>query len=348
MADDVVLGIDVTLGASHAVVAVRGELDLATAPLLDGVLAELIEYGCTGVVIEASGVRFLDCAGVRVIVAAANALTRHRGALVVRSPTGHVVRVLELSGVGAAVTIEQPASTVDASDPALGPALPQMAAIPASREMIETALGAVVVLAAAAIVAADGASLTLRRQGRLVTAASTGDTFVGLDQRQYETGEGPCVAAATQGQPSHVQSADDEWRWPAFMEGAIDVGVHSILSTPLLTATGPVGALNLYARRAGAFDAAGQDLAALFADQAATLISYGGLHQPAEQIAARLQAALDAREVIAQAQGVLMGERTVSAEAAHTILRERSQATSVPLIDQARQVIAAVADPDRD
>lgn len=347
MADGVVLGVDVTINGTHAVVSAQGEMDLATAPLLDGMLTALIGKGCTRVAIEASGISFMDCAGLRVIVAAANVMTRHRGELVVRSPTHHVVRVLELTGFAAAVPIEQPASTVDGVDPTLRGALPRMAAIPAGTDMMEATLGAVVFLAAATIVAVDGASLTLRRHGQLVTVASTGETFVALDRRQYDTGEGPCVDAATQGQPFHVESADDEPRWPAFMAGVADQGVRSILSTPLMTATGPVGALNLYAGRAGAFDADGRDLAAVFSDQAATVISHGEVQHSVEQIAARLQTALDAREVIAQAQGVLMGGRGVSAEEAHTILRERSQDTNVPLIDQARQVIADVSDPSR-
>ena len=82
----------------------------------------------------------------------------------------------------------------------------------------------------------------------------------------------------------------------------------SILATPLVTSNGPVGALNLYARSAGAFDIGQQQLASLFAAQAATVASHAGVELTLQQIVARLQAVLQARDVIAQAQGALMND----------------------------------------
>ena len=115
---------------------------------------------------------------------------------------------------------------------------------------------------------ANGASLTLVRHGRLVTAAGTGDTIVELDQSQYDSAQGPCVDASTHGQRFYIESAEDEQRWSSFIPGLIEHGFHSVLSTPLVTATGPVGALNLYARPTDAFDSDGQALASVFAAQA--------------------------------------------------------------------------------
>lgn len=344
--DTAALSLDVTIDGTSAEVSIRGEVDLGTVPLLDVVLTAVIEHGCTRVAVEASRVEFLDCAGLRPIAAAANLLRRDGGELVVRSPARPVVRVLELTGATAIVPIEEPASTVDEVSEAMPGGLTQMAAVPASTDMLEAVLDALVVLAAATISAADGASLTLRRHGQLATAASTGETFAALDQQQYDAGEGPCVDAAIEGRPFQVESAEDERRWPAFMGSVVDRGVHSILSTPLLTAMGPVGALNLYARRAGAFEAGGHDVATAFADQAATIVGYSGAQRSAEQVTERLRSALEARETIAQAQGILMGRQEVSAEQAYVILRRRSQDTDVPLIDQARQLIADVADPN--
>jgi hypothetical protein len=51
MADAVALGIDVSIDGTGGVVSVRGDIDMATAPLLDGLLTAVIGYGCTRVAI---------------------------------------------------------------------------------------------------------------------------------------------------------------------------------------------------------------------------------------------------------------------------------------------------------
>ena len=113
----------------------------------------------------------------------------------------------------------------------------------------------------------------------------------------------------------------------------------------MLTSGGPVGALNLYAGTVRAFDIDEQQLASLFAAQAATVLSHAAVELSLEQIAARLQAALRRRDVIAQAQGALMAQTGVTADEAHTILRKRSQHTSTPLIEEAQLVIGETQGP---
>ncbi|MDQ3107406.1 MAG: GAF and ANTAR domain-containing protein, partial [Actinomycetota bacterium] len=181
-----------------------------------------------------------------------------------------------------------------------------VAAIPASSQVIDGALRLVVRLAAATVGGADGVSVSLERHGQLTTVAASDETILQMDHDQYATGQGPCVAAAREGHWFHVESLDDETRWPDFTPRAIAGGIHSILSTPLLAATGPVGALNIYSKRNKAFGGAEQDLAALFATQASGILIDAGADVPSPEVAARLDQALRAREVIAQAQGVIM------------------------------------------
>ena len=53
---------------------------------------------------------------------------------------------------------------------------------------------------------ADGVSVTLERNGRLATVASSNDTVMRMDDHQYETGEGPCLSAAAEGHWFHIES----------------------------------------------------------------------------------------------------------------------------------------------
>ncbi|MCW2996179.1 MAG: hypothetical protein JWQ18_3674 [Conexibacter sp.] len=85
---------------ARAVVTVRGELDLATAPELEAALLPGLREGGSAV-LDLRGLEFMDSTGVRVIVAAHLAAQEHGGALtVVRTiPDGAVARVLEISGL---------------------------------------------------------------------------------------------------------------------------------------------------------------------------------------------------------------------------------------------------------
>jgi anti-sigma B factor antagonist len=82
------------------VVAVRGELDLATAPELESALLPGLGEGGSAT-LDLRGLEFMDSTGVRVIVAAHLAAEEHGGRLsVVRTaPESAVARVLEISGL---------------------------------------------------------------------------------------------------------------------------------------------------------------------------------------------------------------------------------------------------------
>jgi anti-anti-sigma factor len=77
----------------------RGELDLCSADLLDAVLKHHIATGRHHIRLDMSGLTFIDCAGLRVVVDAHNTLLLEHGRLdLVRvgSPTARLLRLTEL------------------------------------------------------------------------------------------------------------------------------------------------------------------------------------------------------------------------------------------------------------
>jgi signal transduction protein with GAF and PtsI domain len=243
----------------------------------------------------------------------------------------------EEAGDGSSPVIEPvPAGSLD---------LRRMAAIPASHNVVDGALRLVVALAAATVGGADGVSVSLERRGELTTVASSDETILQMDRDQYATGQGPCVAAAREGHWFHVESLDEEDRWPDFIPRAIEGGIHSILSSPLLADARPVGALNIYSNRNRAFGTAEQELAALFATQASGILEDAGAHVPDDDIAAQLEDALRSREVIAQAQGVLMARGRLSANEASAQLRRTARDAEMTVRRVAEETVASTADP---
>lgn len=219
--------------------------------------------------------------------------------------------------------------------------LTRVAAIPANLGVIDGALRLVVALARETVGGADGVSVTLRRHGQLRTVASSDETIAQMDRDQYATGQGPCLAAAAEGRGFHVESLAEETRWPEFVPRAIQGGIHSILSTPLLAGAGPVGALNIYSNLDRAFGAQEQELAALFATEASGILTDAAVDVSAEQVAGRLYGVLRSREVIAQAQGVVMEREGVSAEDAFVQLRRSSRHADMPMRQYAHDLVAS-------
>lgn len=85
-------------GQYGVVVSVSGELDLATAEELRGKLDPVIVQDAV-VVLDGTGMSFLDSSGLRVLLQAANLATSRGAAFRLVAPQAAVRRVLELAGV---------------------------------------------------------------------------------------------------------------------------------------------------------------------------------------------------------------------------------------------------------
>ena len=78
----------------------------------------------------------------------------------------------------------------------------------------------------------DMASITTLRAGKPTTPAFTGKIALRLDEKQYELGDGPCLAAIRHRGLERVSTASDD-RWPAFVSAASEHGVLATMSIPL-------------------------------------------------------------------------------------------------------------------
>ena len=79
-------------------VQVRGEMDVATAPLLRAVLDTVVGRRPTRVEVDLSGATFMDAHALATLTAVRRRLASRHATLVLRDPSPVVVRLLELSG----------------------------------------------------------------------------------------------------------------------------------------------------------------------------------------------------------------------------------------------------------
>lgn len=206
---------------------------------------------------------------------------------------------------------------------------------------VVTALDRIVVATRQAIPGADLVSITLRgADGHYYTPAETDPIADELDQIQYELGEGPCMDAARIPGPAIAVSEDlsDEPLWPKFGRAAAERGYHSIVATALLPDSRPpklVGALNVYSRRRSGLTATDRDVALLLACHGSLALANVQANSTAALQATHLRRAIESRDIIGQAKGILMHRRGVSADEAFGILRRVSQDLNVKLADLA-------------
>ncbi|MCU1502790.1 MAG: antitermination regulator [Ilumatobacteraceae bacterium] len=208
-------------------------------------------------------------------------------------------------------------------------------------DVVDAALRLVTALAQHTVANADGVSVTLERHGRLMTVAASDDEILEMDRHQYDTGQGPCLDAKTEGRWFYIESLDDESRWPRFVPLALQQGIHSILSSPLMTADRPQGALNIYSKTRRAFGTREQELAALFATQASGILT-AAADVTDDQTNERWAQALAARRTIAQAQGVVMARDDVVAATATAWLRRSARATGRTVLEYSAELIASI------
>ncbi|WP_082046017.1 GAF and ANTAR domain-containing protein [Arthrobacter sp. L77] len=163
---------------------------------------------------------------------------------------------------------------------------------------------------------------------------SSGDLPARIDALQMETGEGPCLEAAYEHRTVRVPDMAHEERWPLFAQRATEAGARGMLSIQLWVEGDDLGALNLYSYEANAFTDESENVGLLVASHAAVAFA------EAEK-SRQLHAAVDSRDAIGQAKGILMERHKVTGDQAFFVLSMASQRSNTKLRDVADHLITS-------
>jgi GAF domain-containing protein len=201
------------------------------------------------------------------------------------------------------------------------------------------ALTRVAEFAVQAIPGADGAGLTLLEKDRHDTIVASAPFVVQVDAIQYGIGEGPCITAAAEARTVRSGLLQSDPQWPRFGPRVGRLGVHSVLSIPLSTDDGVLGAMNVYAHERDAFDEHAALIGELFAVPAAIAVQNAQVLAHAKRLASQLQAALSSRATIDQALGIVMSRVGCDPDEAFDRLRQRSQSENRKLHAVAQELL---------
>lgn len=88
--------------------------------------------------------------------------------------------------------------------------------------------------------------VTLLRDRRPASVASSSERARYMDEMQHSYDEGPCLSAARDGAVYHASDLATETRWPVYIGQIRGAGINSIMAVPFDLEDEALGALNLY------------------------------------------------------------------------------------------------------
>lgn len=188
--------------------------------------------------------------------------------------------------------------------------------------------------------AVDGAALMLvDDDATLRNAAVSDDRLARLEELQLRHDSGPCIEAF---RSRTLVASDDltaEGRWHDFATEAVDAGLRALLASPIPYASDAVGVVAVFSAEAHAWTPEGELALLAFTDLAALAIATALQSHERGERADQLQQALEHRNVIEQAKGVLMAQRGIGARPAFDQLRKEARRTRRKVADVAAEVV---------
>jgi GAF domain-containing protein len=207
---------------------------------------------------------------------------------------------------------------------------------------VEQFLDQVVHLAAAAIDGDVSVGITLAREGRAATVASTDAATARYDELQYRFDQGPCLTCMRTNSTIVIDDLEQDARWGPYQPHALAEGLRSSLSIPLDAGSSAIGALNMYSATPSFFGEPEREVVARFGAEASRALALVIRLVGQAELNEQLQTALASRTVIDKAIGIIMAQSRCDASAAFEILRRGSQNRNVKLRTLAAEIVTAV------
>jgi transcriptional regulator with GAF, ATPase, and Fis domain len=180
---------------------------------------------------------------------------------------------------------------------------------------------------------ASSAAITLLDHGKITSPAHSDDVANLVGSAQEHTGEGPCVDTSRDEMTLRSDDLGSDDRWPRWGAVAVENGIFSVMSFQLFVEHDSMGALDVYGDTPNCFDQEAENTGLLLASHAA--IAMAGIRK-----IENLRTAVESRDLIGQAKGILMERYKISAGPAFDLIMMSSQATHQKLRVVADRLVA--------
>ncbi|HUQ40039.1 MAG TPA: GAF and ANTAR domain-containing protein [Acidimicrobiales bacterium] len=206
-----------------------------------------------------------------------------------------------------------------------------------AEESLDSVLERIARAVVAAIPACDSCGVSVVEPDGSFSIGTSDPWAESLDRLQYSLDDGPCLHAFRSGDRTLVEDPTDG-RWPRFVRAAARLGLRSVFSEPLSVRGARVGVMNLYSRGAPFERSDADPVASLAAPATIALVNMQALLEERARVA-HLGVALESRDQIGQAKGILMVREGLGPDAAFELLRRASQTENRKLRDVAEDVV---------
>jgi transcriptional regulator with GAF, ATPase, and Fis domain len=201
----------------------------------------------------------------------------------------------------------------------------------------EPMVGRILELVLRLVPGAEHAAVSLAGE-QPVCAAATDDVARDCETAQFTGGAGPLFDIAAGASAVRCDDLAGDPRWPAFAAAAAEAGVRSLLACELAIGHSARGALTVYASGPDAFSEVSELVLPMFASRAGMALAY------ADKLD-NLRRAIDTRQVIGQACGILMERHRLTSDQAFAELVAVSQRHHLKLRELAVRVVESGQDP---
>lgn len=188
--------------------------------------------------------------------------------------------------------------------------------------------------AAVEIPGAQYAGVTVTTDNKTVDTPGASHKYaILLDAIQQRHQQGPCLASAWERTTIHIADLENDFRWPTYRRDALaETPIRSIMAFQLFIADRAMGALNVYAEEPNAFNDESEEVGLIFATHSA--LAWNSARRDEQ-----FRRALDSRDMIGQAKGMIMERYRVGAVQAFEMLKKLSQDSNVRLIEIAAELV---------
>jgi GAF domain-containing protein len=215
-----------------------------------------------------------------------------------------------------------------------------------SADTVSAAVETLTSLTQEAVGGATGAGVSLMdARGTRTSTGATSAVVVTADDAQYRLEEGPCLTAWAERRVVRIDDLGADERWPRWADAVRSLPVRSVVSAPLVTGGLALGAVKVYSEASGAFDERTERLLTGFADMAAVLLANVVSLDNERRLSAGLQKALQDRDTLQLAKGVVMQRDGVSEQTAFRSLVTEAGAGRRSLQELAASIVGTTTRP---
>ncbi len=185
--------------------------------------------------------------------------------------------------------------------------------------------------------------ITVIRDKRPITVASSDARARSLDELQNTFGHGPCLTALKSETAVYVPDLAADRRWPKCTTAARGAGISSILAMPMHLRSPAQSVVNLYSPHKHGFSHHGIDAAESLTGTAAKALDIALNIAHLRDARDDLAAALESRTVIDTAIGAIMAQNRCSHDAAFQILVKTSSHRNIKLREVAASIVSSIS-----